>query len=244
MTSGRRDELADLATLRRAVHGEQPRPEGVVAAGLRDLRVQADVLERLRLARVDLRPSAGSCSSTTRRASSAVSTTIASMLCERSISATRSRGSAASAGADAEVARRRGHAGTRQAATPTPMPIARLARPIRVDLARSARRAASSRTCSTRPTGPKLNTPRDPNPAQKRSRACRYPDAAAVAGSATKRRVRPRSPGGEQGGHEGGRRRRARRGRRGGGWRSRPHRCCTRRVGRRSHPPSRAGQGR
>ena len=48
------DQLADLAALGRAVHLEDPRPDGVVPAGLRQLGVQADVLEGLRLPRMDL----------------------------------------------------------------------------------------------------------------------------------------------------------------------------------------------
>ena len=48
-------ELADLASLRRPVHREHARPDGVVTPGFDELAEEADLLERLRLAGVDLR---------------------------------------------------------------------------------------------------------------------------------------------------------------------------------------------
>ncbi len=47
-------ELADLAALGGPIHLGHPRPERIVAARLGELRIEADLLERPRLARVDL----------------------------------------------------------------------------------------------------------------------------------------------------------------------------------------------
>ena len=69
-----------------------------------------------------------------------------------------------------------------RARRPEPPTRTTLAAPIRLAIARSRARAAGSVTVSVRPSGPKLKTPRDPNPAQKRNLACRYPDAAPAAG--------------------------------------------------------------
>ncbi len=66
-----------------------------------------------------------------------------------------------------------GQRGRSVAAAPTASPTARLAMPIRRDIARSRPRASASVTCSVPPISPKLKTPAEPKPAQNRSRAWR-----------------------------------------------------------------------
>ena len=90
---------------------DDARPDSVVPPGFDQLAKKADVLERLRLARVDLGALAGSGPRTTSRASSPVSTTIASMLFVRSAAATCSMCSPTSCAAGEPTLRRRVTAG-------------------------------------------------------------------------------------------------------------------------------------
>lgn len=74
-------------------------------------------------------------------------------------------------------------------AAPTAIPMPALCSPIRWEAAASSARDSGSATSWVRPTGPKLNTPRDPNPAQNRERAWMYPEADMAAGRATSSRA-------------------------------------------------------
>src|ERR1035437_2443992 len=151
----RGDQLTDLPALSLAIHREEARPKRVVTPRLHDLLIEADVLERLQLAGVDFRALWNHAQHNLARLLAGVDDDRLDFVRAQSV------------GHPVYAISERAHSGRTNAATPTATPTTRLATPICMDLALSRERASASTTWLIWPSGPKLNTPRDPKPAQK-----------------------------------------------------------------------------
>jgi hypothetical protein len=142
---GRGDKLADLAPLRLAVHLEDARPDRVVPPRFDQLAEEPDVLERFRFARMDLGALRDQAEDDRPRLLAGVNDDRFDVvqteggrhsLDETTVGRVSRRA----------LARDRRHSGSTAARMATATPTARLARPIRLALARSRARAAGSTT--------------------------------------------------------------------------------------------------